>query len=132
MKGFLKVVMFLLLTSVIIIVVVVLVDRPSGVQRGASTYDPYEWTEEYEQGLNDEFADDESGIINFDIDGSLISVTVNPKTVSASEYSLMARAWARKFSMEKQKHGGSNTTAYIKANGRTVASASYSKSKGFH
>jgi len=92
------------------------------------------WIEKYETELIENFVDEKTGdnigIKNIEIDGSLIYITIDD-TISRDEYLFMVRAWARKYSIEKQKHGGSNVTAYIKRNGKIIANINYSKSGGF-
>jgi len=91
-----------------------------------------DWTKDYEKYLNENFVDDETGIVNFKIDTSLIYVTINPNIVPRNEYQSMANAWARNFSEEKQKHTGSSVTSYIVVNDKIVAEINYNKKKGFH
>lgn len=88
------------------------------------------WEKTFEAKLNATFAGEDSGIIRFEIDQSLIYVYVD-STVPLNEYDTMARAWARKYSEEKQKHAGSAVTAYIVNKENKGVSISYSKSKGF-
>ena len=90
-----------------------------------------DWLSAYEKNLNETFVGGESGIISFRIDTSLIYVEVD-NSVPANEYGPMARAWALNFSQEKQKHTGSNVTAYITKGGKIYATVSYGKSQGFH
>jgi len=90
-----------------------------------------DWLSAYENTLNGTFVGSESGIVSFKIDTSLIYVEVD-NSVPANEYGPMARAWALNFSEEKQKHSGSNVTAYITKGGKIFATVNYGKSKGFH
>jgi len=89
------------------------------------------WDKTFEKKLNEEFVGPDSGIVNFKVDYSLIYVEVDD-SVPRNEYQAMARAWALKLSEEKQKHTGSNVTAYITKNGKIYATTDYNTSKGFH
>lgn len=113
--------------SIIFIALLFLLSCGEGSQESSSV----SWDKAFEKHLNETFVGADSGIVSFKVDFSLIYVEVDD-SVPRGEYQGMARAWALKLSEEKQKHSGSNTTAFIIQNDKAYAMISYNTSKGFH
>lgn len=118
---------FLSVFSIIFLILFFLLSCGENSQKSPSTG----WDKAFEKELNEKFVGPDSGIVSFKVDISLIYVEVDD-SVPRGEYQGMARAWALKLSKEKQKHSGSNTTAFITKNGKVYAMISYNISKGFH
>jgi len=78
--------------------------------------------------LTSAFADGESGIVSFRVDGSLIYVGIDT-SVPASDAPPMSRAWA--ITLSKEYRSGRNCTAYIMRGSTVLAKITYSTRRGF-
>lgn len=121
-RGCLKTFLVLVVAAAVLIVVVMIATGGDG---SASRSDR---EAAYQAELNKTFADAESGIKSFRIEGSLIYVEVD-SSVDRSDYDLMSRAWARKYSEEGRD--GRNVTAFITRDGTAYAKMTWSRAGGF-